>query len=327
LKKIFMYLFILLLVASVTVGCAEQAEPVAESTEGKSVTLVVGRGPGGSHDQHARIISSTISNYLGAPMVVDLRSGGSGAVGAEIVATSKPDGLTLLFGGIGSETTLFHVRDLPYTRESFIPIARINTSPTIIAVKEDSPFKTMQDLIDYAKENPGKLTYGSSGTFGSSHFPIEMLVDLENLDMVHVPFDGGGPCLMALLGNQVDFIGGMPSTVKSQYDAGEVRILAQMSTERIATLPDVPTLKELGYDIVYGNWRTVFTPAGTPEARVQELRTAFKKLMEDKSFQLLIKQLGEEVLYLDGPEFQVEWDREFAAQEKTAKRIADQFED
>jgi tripartite-type tricarboxylate transporter receptor subunit TctC len=185
----------------------------------------------------------------------------------------------------------------------------------------------MQELVEYAKANPGKLTYGSSGTFGSSHFPIEMLIDMENLDMVHVPFDGGGPCLMALLGKQVDFIGGMPSTVKSQYDAGEVRILAQMSSERIATLPDVPTLKELGYDIVYGNWRTVFAPAGTPEARVQELRTAFKELMEDKSFQLLIKQLGEEVLYLDGPDFQVEWDKEFAAQEKTAKRIADQFVD
>lgn len=325
-KKIF---FVLLAVSLVfaAVGCSQTAsEPAVKQPEkypSKPVELVVPFGAGGSIDMHSRAIVAVIPQYLGGPMVVSLKPGGSGAIGTEYVARSKPDGYTLLFGSSGPNTALHHVRDLPYTREDFIPIAKINHSPNLFVVRADSPFQTMEDLIEYAKQNPGKVTYSSSGPFGSNHIPAEMFAEAAGLDLVHVPFDGGGPSLMAALGGQVDFGSVMPTQARPLVEAGKMRALAIMDTERDkGNLKDVPTLIELGYDATFAMWRTVLAPKDTPEEVVTQLRDAFRQLVEDPTFIQMIEQMGETVMYKDGPDFQQEWDAEFVAQEPTLKRLA-----
>lgn len=324
---------LLLLAASLmftTVGCTQNNKPASEQ-EGpqtgeypsKPIELVVPFGAGGSIDMHSRAVVAVVSQYLGGPMIVSLKPGGSGAIGSEYVASSKPDGYTLLFGSSGPNTALHHVRELPYEREDFIPIAKINHSPNLFVVREDSPFQTMEDLIEYARQNPGKVTYSSSGPFGSNHIPAEMFAEAAGLDLVHVPFDGGGPSLMAALGGQVDFGSTMPTQARPLVEAGKMRALAFMDTERDkGNLKDAPTLIELGYDCTFAMWRTVLAPKDTPEEVVTQLREAFKQLAEDPTFIKMIEQMGEEVMYKDGPDFQKEWDAEFAAQEPTLKRLA-----
>lgn len=292
----------------------------------KPVELVVPFGAGGSHDLHSRAVVSIVSNYMSSPMVVTLKPGGSGATGSQYVATSKPDGYTLLFGGSGPNGDLHHVRDLPYKREDFVPIAKINHSPLVVAVLADSPFKTLDDIIDYAKKHPGELTYSSGGAYSATHIPVALLCAEAGIDMVHVPFDGGGPATMALLGGQVDLIGNMTTPLRPLFQAGKIRVLAVSDSKRIddEVFKDVPTMKELGYDVDYKMWRTVLAPKDTPEEIVNYLREAFKKLVEDPSFLKLIDNMGEKVIYLDGPDFQAEWDAEFEKNGPVIRKIVEQ---
>lgn len=328
-KKFLFVTALCLAIVFLAVGCGggsapanKEAEKAPEKYPAKPVELVVPFGPGGSHDLHSRAIVSVISQHLGGPMTVTLKAGGSGAVGSDYVAKAKPDGYTLLFGGSGPNTSLLHVRELPYKREDFTPIAKINHSPGVIVVPADSPFKTLEDLIKYAKENPGELRYSSSGPYGATHIPTEMLKAAAGVDIVHVPFDGGGPALMAMLGKQVDFTATMTTQTRPIVDAGKARALGISGAERDkGSLKDVPTFKELGYDAVYEMGRFVLAPKDTPEPVVTQLREAFKNLMEDKTFQRLISNMGEEIFYLDGPELQKWWDAEYAAQEKVIKDL------
>jgi tripartite-type tricarboxylate transporter receptor subunit TctC len=335
-KKYKLFLMVCVMIAGLflLVGCpapeeeaqnGEEAPPPEEAFPSGPVTLIVPFGAGGSHDLHARVITASIPAHLGAPMVVELRPGGGGAIGSEEVAKATADGYILLFGGSGPNISLHHARELPYTRESFVPIAQINHSPSFLAVLSDSPFQTLDELVNYARANPGKLTYASTGAFGSGHIAAEMFFDAAGgLDIVHVPFDGGGPALMALLGGQVDFAFLMPTQLRDLFDAGDVRLLGGTDTVRDhGNLADVPTMVEEGYDVQYTMRRFVLAPAGTPQNVVDHLREAFRILMEDPTFIALIEQLGETIHYVDGPEFQKLWDEDFAAQEETIKRIAE----
>lgn len=330
-KKRFFYVVILSLIFTFMIFGSQQskktvvkAEAPPEKYPTKTVELVVPFGAGGSHDLHARAIVSVIPKYLGAPMVVVLKPGGSGAVGSEYVAKSKPNGYTLLFGGSGPNTQLHYLTDLPYKREDFIPIAKINHSPNVIVVKSDSKFKTLKDLVNYAKEHPDELRYSSSGMFGAMHIPTELFLEAAGIKAVHVPFNGGGPALMALLGGHVDFSAPFPTQVKPFVEAGTIRILATTDTQRDPILKDVPTLKELGYNVEYKMWRAVLAPKGTPEAVITKLRNVFREMVKDDAFKQLIGQLGEKIYYLDGPEFAKAWDAEFSAQASTLKRLAEE---
>ena len=321
-SKVIVLVLIMAFVVSVLAGCGGSNQPqqqqpsqpqAQDNFPSKPVELIVPLGAGGSHDLHARAIVGVINEFLGGPMIVTLKPGGSGAIGAEYVKSSRPDGYTLLFGQNMMNTSLHHVRELPYTREDFVPIAKINHSPTLLIVRSDSPFQTTADLIEYAKKNPGKLTYSSSGNYGQTHVTSELLAQVAGVDFVHVPFDGGGPALMAVLGGQVDFGFVLTTQTRPLLEAGQVRVLACSGAERIddAVFKDVPTLKEQGYDVVINMWRGILAPKDTPEHIVNHLREAFKKTCEDPTFKRLIEGMGEKVIYLDGPDFQKEWDKEF----------------
>lgn len=330
-KRMVFLLVVSLIVSLVMVGCgnkpAENKDaakaPAAEANyPNKPVELVIPFGAGGSHDLHARAIASSITQYLGQPMVVTLKPGGNGAVGVDYCAKAKPDGYTVLFSGSGPSTQLQFLMDVPYKKSDFIPIAKVNSSPAAIVVKKDSPFKTIKDLVDYGKAHPGELKYSSSGAFGATHIPVALFLKEAGVEATHVPFNGGGPALTAILGGHVDFGAPMTTQTIPFYKSGEVRVLATTEAERMPAMKDVPTLKESGYNVDYAMWRAVMVPKGTPDAVVTKLREAFKKLSEDASFKALITQMGERLDYADGPEFAKIWDAEESSQSAVLKELA-----
>jgi tripartite-type tricarboxylate transporter receptor subunit TctC len=286
----------------------------------RPLQLVVPMGAGGSHDLHARAICSVIDKYLGMPMTVTLRPGGSGVIGTQEVADSRKDGYTLLLGGTGPNTALPLMQEIRYNQESFVPIAMINYAPVVFAVRADSPFYTAKDLIDYISKNPGKLNYASGGPYGNLHIPLVLLFEAGGVfgEIMHVPFDGGGPALIALLGGDVDVTAAFPAALQDHIKAGKLRAIGVSDTKRLGGVyENVPTLIEQGFNVKFQMWRTVMAPAGIPEDVQLKLREAFKKLSQDVKFKTLIEQMGERSdLYMDGPEFVSFWNDEQVELEK-----------
>jgi tripartite-type tricarboxylate transporter receptor subunit TctC len=273
----------------------------------KPVELVLPYGPGGSHDLTARAVASVAQPYLGQPLLVVLKPGGGGAVGSQAVIRAKADGYTLLFGGSGPNTTFALVQKAPIGPEQFTPVARINYSATILAVRTDAPFKTFKEMVEYAKKNPGKLNFANSGPWGAADLPMRMIGKAAGFEYNNIPHDGGGPSLLAVLGGHADATFAFTAQLMPQIAAGKMRALAITDVKRHPDLPNVPTVKEEGYDVVFTMWRAVLAPKATPPAIVDKLEGAFKKLSEDKSFVALIRSLGDQVHFQGGKEFEKTW--------------------
>jgi tripartite-type tricarboxylate transporter receptor subunit TctC len=282
----------------------------------KPIELVLPYGPGGSHDLTARAVASVAHTYLGQPLLVVLKPGGGGAVGSQQVIRAKPDGYTLLFGGSGPNTTFALVQKAPIGPEQFTPVARINYSAPFIAVRADAPWKSLKELAEYAKKNPGKLNFANSGPWGAADLPMRLLGKAGGFEYNNIPHDGGGPALLAVLGGHADVTFGFTAQLTPQVAAGKMRMLANTDVKRHPDYPNVPTMKEEGYDVVFTMWRSVLAPKGTPPAVVDKLETAFKKLSEDKSFRALIKSLGDEVHFEGGKEFEKTWRDEWEQHSK-----------
>src|SRR4051812_7897663 len=214
----------------------------------RTVTMVVPFPPGGVADITARPVAEAMTRILKQTVVVENKSGAGGGVGMQYVARAKPDGYTLLMAlssiSIIPEADKVLGRDPMYQLGQFIPIARFTADPTVLAVRADSPYKSVKDLIDAAKQNPGTIPYGSSGNYGTMHVPMEMLDGAAGVKMLHVPFTGAGPAVVALLGGQVQALSTGPSSIMGQYKSGKVRVLATWGDARHPAFPDVPTLKE-----------------------------------------------------------------------------------
>jgi tripartite-type tricarboxylate transporter receptor subunit TctC len=297
---------VLILLALLAPPMAAQAQEYPT----KPIELVLPFGPGGSHDLTARALVSVAQPYLGQPLVVVLRPGGGGAVGSQAVARAKPDGYTLLLGGTGPNTIFSLVQKAPIGPDHFVPVARINYSPSVFAVRADSPWKSFRELVQYAKQNPGKLNFANTGPWGAGDFPMRMVARATGIEYNNIPHDGGGPALLALLGGHADASFLFSAQLLPQIGAGKIRPLAVTDTKRIPQLAGVPTLQEEGVDVVFTMWRSVVAPKGTPPAILEKLEAAFRKMTEDKSFQALIKQLGDEVQFQGAREFEATWRQE-----------------
>jgi len=284
----------------------------------KPIELVIPFGPGGSHDLTARAVASVAHQYLGQPLLVVLKPGGGGAVGSQQVIRAKPDGYTLLFGGSGPNTTFALVQKAPIGPEQFTPVARINYSAPFIAVRSDAPWKSLKELVDYAKKNPGKLNFANTGPWGAADLPMRMLGKAAGIEYNNIPHDGGGPSLLAVLGGHADATFGFTAQLTPQAAAGKMRLLANTDVKRHPDFPTVPTMKEEGFDVVFTMWRSVLAPKGTPQAIMDKLETAFQKLSEDRSFKALIKSLGDEVHFQSGKEFEKTWRDEWDQHAKIA---------
>ena len=272
-----------------------------------AVTMIVPFPPGGVADTVGRPIADALSRELGAPVVIENKPGAGGAIGMGQAAKAKPDGYTILMS-LSSLTVLPEAdkvlgRAPQYQIADLRPIARITADPTVLAVRADAPWKTLQDFIADAKAHPGKINYGSSGNYGTMHMPMEMLSLATGIKMTHVPYTGAGPAIVGLLGGQVDALATGPATIVQHVNGRKVRVLAHWGDAKLAALPDVKSLKELGTDVQYAQWSGIFVPAATPEPVVQRLRAAVRAAAADPRVRDTLLSAGSPIQYLDAPEF------------------------
>ncbi len=213
-------------------------------------------------------------------------------------------------------------RQPKFTNADFIPLARIVADPIVLIASKDAPYKTLKDLVADAKANPNKLIYSSSGLYGASHIPTVLFTkSAGNLEIRHLPTNGGGPAVTAVLGGNVNFFMSPTSIALPHIRAGKVQPLAVSSAKRTKSLPDVPTFKELGYDLEYYFWVGIFAPKGTPTPIVNVLREGLNKAAHSKQFLDTLENLGQELAYMDQPEFAAFWAVDSKRQEDAINAI------
>jgi tripartite-type tricarboxylate transporter receptor subunit TctC len=291
-----------------------------EKYPNRPITIVAPFPPGGVADLTARPVAAALEKVLKSPVVVVNKTGAAGAVGMSYVATSKPDGYTLLMAlssiSIIPEADKLFDRKPAYTMDQLIPIALISADPTIFVVNASRPWKNVKEFVDEAKKRPGEISYSSSGVYGTLHMAMEMLSHAAGISLKHVPYAGAGPALTAILGGHVDTLASGPAVVIPHIKAGKLRPLAGWGDKRVAALPDLPTFKELGYDIEFYIWAGLFAPRGTPAPVMKVVRESVKEAVSTAEFKSAMEKLQTPIAYLDAPEFQKFWD-------KDAKMLAD----
>jgi tripartite-type tricarboxylate transporter receptor subunit TctC len=265
----------------------------------KSITYVVPFAPGGNTDTLARLIGQKLAPLLGQPVIVENRPGAGGNIGSDFVAKAKADGYTILGGTISSHAINPSIYPkMPYDPvKAFEPITLIGTSPLVLVVGADSPYKTLKDLLAAAKAKPGDLTFASPGTGTSPHLAGELLKSVAHVDLTHVPYKGSGPAVTDLIAGHVRFMFDTTLIVGSHVKAGKLRPLAVTSSKRTQSLPEVPTIGEAGvpgYEIT--SWQAVFAPAGTAKPIVQKLNTEIVRVLKMPDVQERLVGLGVDVV-------------------------------
>ncbi len=310
-------LFTVLLTLSLIVPAVAAAQ---EPFPSRPITLVAPFPPGGVADLTARPVAAAVEKVLKNPVVVVNKTGAAGAVGMSYVANAKPDGYTFLLAlssiSIIPEADKLFDRTPAYTMDQLVPIALISADPTILVVPVDRPWKSVKEFVEGAKKRPGEISFSSSGVYGTLHMATEMLSHAAGITLKHVPYNGAGPALTAILGGHVDALASGPAVVLPHIKAGKLRALAGWGAKRVAALPDLPTFKELGYDIEFYIWAGVFAPRGTPDPVLQKTREAVRQAVQDPDFKAAMAKIETPIAYLDAPEFQKFWD-------KDAKMLAD----
>jgi tripartite-type tricarboxylate transporter receptor subunit TctC len=252
-----------------------------------------------------------LEKILKQPIAITNRPGAGGAVGNAAVANARPDGYTILMAlssisVIPAADRLFN-RKPAYSLDQFAPIALISADPTILVVHPSLPAKNLKELLALARSRPGELAFSSSGVYGALHMPMEMFMHATKIKMRHVPTTGGGPAITALLGGHVQLTAGGPAAISAHVKAGKMRPLASWGPKRHEAYPDVPTFKELGYNIEYLIWAGMFAPKGTPEPVMKVLRDATAKAVQDPEFKGMMAKVHSPIQYLDAPEFEKFW--------------------
>lgn len=290
-KRNFLIMMYCLIISSLifAAGCSGKGtDKKGDSTYPKQqITIVVPMAAGGSTDLAARAVSSKLGEILGVPVVVVNKTGGGGGIGATEVAQAKPDGYTLLATFPAANSIVPYITNVPYDYNNFTPIARLTNDPLALTVKKDSPFKTLKDFVDYAKAHPGEIKYGTSGVGSNHQLNMERLaaeyIKDPNFKVTHVPFSGANPAVTALLGGHVNAVASVLTDVAPYAKTGELRILAVYGDKRSEQFPDVPTLKEQGYDMTAYTWYGLAGPKGLSQDILDKLDKAIQKCYEDKT--------------------------------------------
>ncbi|MEK6601063.1 MAG: tripartite tricarboxylate transporter substrate binding protein [Candidatus Binatota bacterium] len=291
-----------------------------ESFPNRPITMVAPFPPGGVADLTARPVAAAMERVLKSPVVVVNKTGAAGAVGMSFVANSKPDGYTILMSlssiSIIPEADKLFDRKPAYTMDQLVPITLISADPTVLVVHADRPWKSVKEFVEDAKRRPGEISFSSSGVYGTLHMATEMLAHAAGIKLKHVPYGGAGPALTSILGGHVDALASGPAVVIPHIKAGKLRPLAGWGAKRVTSLPDLPTFKELSYDIEFYIWAGVFAPRGTPEPALRRLRETVGQAVKEPVFKGAMEKIQTPIAYMDAPEFQKFWD-------KDAKMLAD----
>ena len=291
----------------------------------RTITMIVPFPPGGVADTVARPVAEALARELKQTVVIENKPGAGGGLGMGLAARAAPDGYTVLLAlssiSVLPEADKLFDRKPAFTLNQFKPIARFTADPTVLVVRADAPWKTFDEFVADAKRKPGVFNYGSSGNYGTMHVPMEMLKSAAGFRMVHIPFTGAGPAVVALLGGQVDAIASGPATVAQHVRGGRLRALAHWGEQPLLSLPEVPSLTSLGVPVRFAQWSGLFVPAAAPDEVVQRLRAAAGKVAADPQVQQIIRTAGSPVLYLDAPQFQAYWDADAALMADVVRRI------
>jgi tripartite-type tricarboxylate transporter receptor subunit TctC len=291
----------------------------------RPITMIVPFPPGGTADIAARPVAEAMGRYLKQPVIIENKAGAGGGVGMSQVAKAKPDGYVIMMAlssvvvlpaadTVLQRTPLFKLSQL-------VPIARLTADPVVLVVQASSPWTNFNQFAAAVKKSPGRYTFGSSGNYGTMHIPVEQFKAATGSSMLHIPYTGAGPAVVALLGGQVDAVATGPSTISSHVQAGKLRVLSQWGDSRIPTMPNVPTMKELGIPVTYSQWTGVFAPAGTPEVVIAKLREAARFAAADTRVVQSLQSAGTYVQYLDAPEFEKFVEADATAMAQVVQRI------
>jgi tripartite-type tricarboxylate transporter receptor subunit TctC len=307
-------------VGSAAAALAGRSANAQDAYPSHAITLINPFPPGGAADVVGRPYAAVLEPILKQPVVIETKSGAAGAVGAQFAATAKPDGYTLLLhivsiSGFAEVDKLFG-RQPKFTRADFIPIARFIADPCVLLVNDQQPYKTLKEFTEDATKRPEQLIFSSSGLYGALHLPMALYMKAAGIKLRHLPTNGGGPALTALIGNNSQALVSSIAAASGQMKAGKARALASFGAKRSAAFPDVPTMKELGFDIEFYLWVGLFAPKGTPEPIVTKIRDVSRQVATTDQFKQLMANIGQEVAYLDQAEFKTFWDTD-------AKRVED----
>lgn len=282
-----------------------QAQSPSSTYPERPVRIIVPYAPGGAADSVARLVGQKMSEALGQAVVIENRAGADGNIGAELVARSAPDGYTLLMGDVGNLTMGPAIRrSVPYDAvRDFAPITQLIAAPNILAVHPSVPATNFHEFVAYAKAHPRKLSYASSGTGGSAHLAGELLKRAAAIDMVHVPYKGASAAITDVLRGEVPVMFGL-SVVLPQVRDGKLRALATTGTSRLAVLPDVPTVAELGYRGFEATaWYGLLAPAGTPSPIVTRLHQVAVQALQSAEVRQKLEAAGNELIGNSPEEF------------------------
>jgi tripartite-type tricarboxylate transporter receptor subunit TctC len=292
-------------VTAAAVAAALLAAPAtAADYPNRPIEMVVPSSPGGGTDVMARVFAETAKKYISQPIIVTNKPGASGGIGMTEVQRAAPDGYKVAV--LISELAIIpHLGMTKATTADFIPIARLNGDPGLIAVRADSPLQSIEDLLAQARKQPGTLSMGNAGTGTIWHLAAAAVEDKNGVQFNHVPFQGAAPSVLALVGGHVDAITVSPAEIGSHVAAGKARVLVAMAERRLPPPFDkVPTFREKGVDLVVGTWRGLGVPLATPPETVQILREATRKTAEDPAFRDALMKANLQPAYQDGETFQ-----------------------
>lgn len=284
----------------------------------KPIRLIVPFAPGGGTDMIARTLAAGMSQELGQSVVVENKAGGGTVIGSDLVAKSPPDGYTLVIASFAHAVNPSLLPRMPFnTEKAFAPVSLIGKGPNVLLVRADSPYKTLADLMNAARANPGKLSYASQGNGTSAHLAGEMFSNLGRMQLMHIPYRGAGPALTDLMGGQVDMMFATAAAASAQVDGGKLRALAVTSLAPSPAFKGVPTVAQSVPDYSVESWYGIYAPAGTPAAVIQQLNAAVRKAVRTPDFSRKVEQEGLTVVGSDPAEL----DRYVRAEEVRWRKI------
>jgi tripartite-type tricarboxylate transporter receptor subunit TctC len=311
-KRSILFFFLVVGIA-LGMGLYTGALKADEPYPSRPIQIIVPFPPGGVADLVARPLASALEKNLKQPVVIVNKTGAGGTVGMQAAAVARPDGYTLMVAlssiSVMPEVDALFGRPSTYKLKDFVPIALLSADPTILVVKKESPWKTAAEFVADAKKRPNEIKYSSSGVYGTMHVAMELFAHAAGITLRHIPTGGGGPALTSLLGGHVECASIGPNVAMSHIKAGSLRVLACWGDKRLAALPEVPTLKELGYKgVEFYIWSGFFAPAATPPGAIKVLREATRQAVASPDFKSAMEKMDTPISYLDADDFQKFWD-------------------